>query len=1023
MSPKSKLLQGARISAGTSRAPAPLACAARSPIPSAIRKLLLTSSLLCAFASNTAAESITYQFTISAQPADQALTKLGRSAKKSLIFNYDIVSQYTSNKLDGTYPIEEALRLLLAGTPLGFELDKGYIIIAEQPAPPAALASAPAAEPLAPDSLAHDYVEEVFISGYLGSIKRALITKRFSDFIVDGVASEDLGKYPDQNVAEALQRIPGVSIDKNGGEGQFITVRGFGPEFNTVLYNGRVLATENQGREFSFDVLAAELISGAEAHKTPTASTLVGGIGSTINLITANPMDHLGLRSSYRLEQTYDTLAEHTFPHYSGLVSYADEKFGAMVSLNYQQRQYQIDNVTTNGWLLADLSYVPEKNGPGDFSAVRIPRNIDYKRDQGERERIGGSIILQLQPQPNLLFTADLLYSKYEVDSNITAAANWTHDWGETMQSAYVDEHNTLLRYQYKSDWNLATDFAQITRNRPTETTQLGLNSQWNITNSVDLNLDVSYSVAENTNGGKEQFVVVGRPNANPRYQFNPGAQYPSLSYDRPDNLSDLKSHVLVFEGDTVQDYVLQKKLDLAVDVDRGLVRSAQLGMLLSERSKSKDAYKTPWGREFSGYQFDIPKHFFTAMDASNFLNGGVPPIWYQFDAQQIATFLWSDEQLQKNIKDTNHPLADTIDIRKAQGGVTPVYEPVNSWEVTEQPFEFYGQMNLGGYLGELPWSGNIGLRHADTRVISRGNEQAILAIEAEQNDPTNLKLTLDDARPLAVQHSYKNTLPSANFKLNLNREQLLQLALSQTITRPTFHRLTPAMGNFNGRLGASQASAGNPYLAPYESNNLDLSWSWYYGKSHFLGANAFVKEIDQFVSLRTQNEAIFTPPYGTFLVTRPQNTSSSRVSGIEFSLLHSFDNGFGLQANYTYVGSRDEFNPDKPGNKFLLEGLSDNYNLIGFYERGRLQVQVAYNFREQFLRAAAGLQSQPEMVEDYGQIDFSAAFDLSDNLELFVEGVNITNQKKRVFSIYQERLLDYAESGARFSVGLRGSY
>jgi iron complex outermembrane recepter protein len=265
--------------------------------------------------------------------------------------------------------------------------------------------------------------------------------------------------------------------------------------------------------------------------------------------------------------------------------------------------------------------------------------------------------------------------------------------------------------------------------------------------------------------------------------------------------------------------------------------------------------------------------------------------------------------------------------------------------------------------------------------------------------------------------------LPSANVKLNLTQNQIIQLAASKTMTRPSFHRLTPTIGNFNGRLGASQAIAGNPYLKPYRSNNLDLSWSWYYGKSHFLGANFFAKDIDQFVSLQTQNEQIFNPPYGTFLVTRPQNTSSSRVTGVEFAFLHSFSSGFGVQTNYTYVGSRDQFDPENANNNFLLEGLSNNYNLILFYDKGKMQAQVAYNFREEFLRAAAGLQSQPEIVEDYGQIDFSASYKVTENIELFVEGVNVTNEKKRVYSVYKDRLLDYSETGARFSIGIRGSY
>jgi hypothetical protein len=151
-------------------------------------------------------------------------------------------------------------------------------------------------------------IEEVVVTGIRASMQRAMDVKREAGMIVDGIAAEDLGKFPDQNVAESLQRITGISIDRDGGEGRKVTVRGFGPEFTAVLYNGRVLATEGQGRDFSFDVLAADVINGADAYKTTTADMLAGGIGATINLSTAKPMDNPGLNSAFTVKGTYDTL-------------------------------------------------------------------------------------------------------------------------------------------------------------------------------------------------------------------------------------------------------------------------------------------------------------------------------------------------------------------------------------------------------------------------------------------------------------------------------------------------------------------------------------------------------------------------------------------------------------------------------------------------------------------------------------------------------------------------------------------
>jgi iron complex outermembrane recepter protein len=164
-------------------------------------------------------------------------------------------------------------------------------------------------------------VEEVVVTGTRASLSRALDLKKDTLGVVDSIAAEDIGKFPDQNVAESLQRIAGVSIDRTAGEGRFVTVRGFGPEFNNVLFNGRLLATENDGREFSFDILAPELISSAEVYKSSSAEFQEGGIGSTIQLRTARPLDFQGFHAAGSAAAKYDGGSEETTPTMSGLIS------------------------------------------------------------------------------------------------------------------------------------------------------------------------------------------------------------------------------------------------------------------------------------------------------------------------------------------------------------------------------------------------------------------------------------------------------------------------------------------------------------------------------------------------------------------------------------------------------------------------------------------------------------------------------------------------------------------------------
>src|SRR5687768_8308995 len=203
-------------------------------------------------------------------------------------------------------------------------------------------------------------LEEVVVTGLRSSLQRSVEIKRSSIGAVDAIAMEDLGKLPDQNVAESLQRINGVTIERNRGDGQFISVRGLGPQFNVVTLNGRTLATENVGREFSFDVLPSELISGANVYKSPQANLNGASIGATVDIRTVKPLEGSPFVAGGQLRTNYNDLADDYGPSASGLLSFRNDAgdFGVSLVASYEKRDLRVDEFTIGA------GHVLRGNGP-----------------------------------------------------------------------------------------------------------------------------------------------------------------------------------------------------------------------------------------------------------------------------------------------------------------------------------------------------------------------------------------------------------------------------------------------------------------------------------------------------------------------------------------------------------------------------------------------------------------------------------------------------------------------------------
>ncbi len=319
---------------------------------------------------------------------------------------------------------------------------------------------------------AESALDEIVVTGTRASLEHSLDIKRQTIGVVDSISAEDIGKLPDQNVAESLQRVPGVSIDRDQGEGRFITVRGFGPEFNTVLLNGRVLATDNPGREFSFDILPPELVSGADVYKTSSAEFQDGGIGSTVNLRTARPTDHRGFFVAGSLGGKNNSETSKTTPTGSLLASYTtpDETFGILGSLVYDKRDQRAKRAYTLGWLVNQTA--------GNLTGVAVDGGTGQSVDTSSRERVGGTIALDWHLNDNLMLTVDGLYSKYKVDST-TNSIGYFSDPADII-SATADSNGTVSHYVRGKLGDLHTDISVGgLAPRDAQTYQIGTNLKW----------------------------------------------------------------------------------------------------------------------------------------------------------------------------------------------------------------------------------------------------------------------------------------------------------------------------------------------------------------------------------------------------------------------------------------------------------------------------------------------------------------------------------------------------------------
>ena len=894
---------------------------------------------------------------------------------------------------------------------------------------------------VAQEAPAADDTEVIEVRGLISSLKRSFSDKKEALIISDGIAAEDLGKFPDQNVAESLQRITGVAIDRNGGEGQLISVRGFGPQFNLVTVNGRQMASERSGREYSFDTLAAELISGADIYKTSNASNQEGGIGSYINLKTAKPFDIDGFTAVGSVKATYDSLSEGTTPAFSGLVSntFMEDKLGVLASLSVQKREAQINQADTRGY------YRVDRIATNDFDAttgagkeafnVWVPRNLDLTSNEEDRTRTSGTLVVQYAASDNLTLTFDGLYSKFEVESQLSNYANWFTPGN--FRDFEVDPETETVVYWSHNAFNDpsgggsgATDFVQQGLDRNVKIQAFGFNADWDLNDNLNVNIDLSTSKAEDMSGDQSRvFTVMGYANGY-IYDFTGGGDIPGLTSDgisgpfSQADASKLRAHYVERGGDEREDEITEMRADFKYTPNSDTFTMLRYGLYTQDRTKSAKVFQSPSLPNcfYCGYGADVPDDLAYLVTPNDWFDG-IPGSFFGYNVDDYLDYLQSDAAITEQSANRGENAADNIAAFAALNGYTPV-ELGTSFVIEEEILAAYADFVFQGDLGDMPWTVNMGVRYSETNTTASGNQATLLDIQQNPLDGTILDqiYQVDSngqrvSAPISLKNSYSNLLPSVNVKLEIEEDMLLRFAYSETLTRPTMTSMRPVTNIGTTRPDLLLASGGNPNLTPFKSTNWDVSYEWYYADASAVSIGLFSKEVEGFITdvRATESFSLASGSYD-FEVTRPRNGETSSVDGLEMAWTQTFENGFGFQLNATIVNSDSDGIP--------LEGLGDSQNIIGFYEKDGFQARIAFNNRESFLQTISnGDTGQPEYVDTYGQWDVSASYEINENLTVIFEGINVTDEYTNKFGSLASHFTEQVRSGARYAIGVRGSF
>lgn len=853
---------------------------------------------------------------------------------------------------------------------------------------------------------------DIVVTGVRASLQSAQNIKRNSAQIVDSIVAEDIGKLPDRNIAEALQRISGIQIQRNYGEGSSVAIRGL-TQVRTEL-NGRDIFTASaNSSSLSLEDVPSELLAGIDVYKNPSADLIEDQLSGTINFRTRKPFDFSGFKVSAAATNTYYDLARKSQPTASLLVSNRWNtgigEFGLLVSASYQKTVFSQDTISTEPFETLDpndpdpiiraasLAALSSLGRTGQVTT--IPHGTGIGQVNGARRRFGIDASLQWRPTDTLEITGELFRNdykfRYDDFSYFAEPAEGALNVVPIPGAAFAFGPNGDFQSGSFRDIRLAANTSL--EKRHSTTTDYSLNAKWRPSASLTITADGQF-VDSKTNGLRSIVGLNGVGNATLVQDIS--GDIPSFQITAPGGLENPANYASAFYLDNLSNSRGKDKtgrLDAEYKLDGGVLQSIKVGARYADRSsRSSD----------TGYRYTGLNAVPAQLEFGNFSK------FFRGDADLFGNALLFSRGITRDYGTT----LGTLGIP-----TTPSYLPSSTSNQSQKTYTGYATAFFKADTLPVPIDGNIGVRVVRTKLNVDGFYQQTDLVTPVAGGPQVTGPTT--FVPIVSSDNYTSVLPSLNLRAHLTEKMQLRLALSKNISRPTLSQLNPSLNITEPGIAQIRqeqyTSGGNPDLKPMTSKNLDASAEWYFSRTGSLTVAGFYKDISDYIQTGiSQRNVTFTDGQtALYNVTSYSNVSNAKVKGAEVAYQQFYDflpgplAGLGAQANFTFVdSSAPSPATEGPVRQLPLQGLSKyNYNLIGIYERGIISARVAYNWRSKYLRLTSGNGSGnlPVFQKASGQFDASITANVMPHLSLTLNGVNLLNTIQQTYYGLESRPRD----------------
>ena len=835
---------------------------------------------------------------------------------------------------------------------------------------------------------------DIVVTGIRKSLSDAIATKRSTNAIVDVISAEDVGKFPDTNVAESLSHLPGVTVDHQFGEGEQVSIAGVEPALNRILIDGHSIASADWGgnpgdrssRTFNYSLLSPEIISQAIVYKTPEARLQEGAIGGTVDVVTRKPLDLKPGTITATAGADYNDRSDSTNFRGSALYSWhnADDTFAVLGSVNYNKENLARAGVAVYGYLTGSQFTTTDAGGnlvlqnPSakitggsiqDLQTARLPAYLAHEYFQQERQRLGFTGTVQFKPADNLTLTGNVIVIRGNYD-NFSNSEYSYNTRGSQLQAATIS--NGLItsatfaaQPSTSSTWmgELDTNFRRTRIKNDSYTLLYDWNpGNWKVTGNV------GYTRAT---GGKDPEYLL---NFRTRQGFTVGANRRNtyLNWDNPASdgsqwistspaESSLQTEPAVLAktngagfygaqigGITSAENTVDKEgfgqLDIARDLGDGFLRKLWFGVRGSQHNNQQTTYG---GATFTNNLFTLADLGSYTLDSSVFdgltTTGNGTPYATLTQANAIAAL--------------NAP--GTLNVTRS-------LDTGSYFKVDERIITGYAQLDFA--TGHL--HGNLGGRFVSTR------------------DTSYYYLTSNNATQFVVApRNDDRFLPAFNIAYDIGSQVVVRAAAAKVIARPRFSDLA---GSLSLDDTTATGSGGNPDLKPYAATNFGVSAEWYFAPASYLSGEFFYRDISNYIGNQTYDQSITNQLTGrtlTYNVSRPVNGGKATVTGFSVTAQTSLIWGFGIQSNYTFASA------DTGVSGQGLPYLSRNtYNIIPYFEKGPFQARVSYNYRSKYFYGFGRLQAS-NYTDSYRELDFSASYYLTKAIRLTASASNLLDE------------------------------